>query len=306
MSYTYQIIANHSGETTKTDISEQQFNIYNKAKEVLEHALLIEQKYDTVIHNYLELEKTVLSIAADYSVRNNLDYEDFFNVRQILNIQLINFFAGTFLYLESVSHNAKHCLGGDNDICKKIKEWKSDEYDDNPNYRFMDTFRNYVHHYEFPVNKTSQGAKNIYLETTILQEFYVEFFVSKKIILQNKSFKKSVLDGFEEEIDLLETTKSYMKSIFDIHKKIREHISQPVRESREIIEKLLSEYPSTKIVNHGFVSILKKEGNYVKDDIPFLLEWDDIRIKFQKRNRNLTNLEIRYISSGTKKNRKQK
>jgi hypothetical protein len=71
-----------------------------------------------------------------------------------------------------------------------------------------------------------------------------------------------------------------------------------------MIEKLLETHPSPKLLgNHGIVNLLKKEGALVIEDIALLLEWDDIRIKFQKQNRSLNNLEIRYVTSGVKRSK---
>ncbi len=71
------------GMHPQIEITEQEFENLRKSWEILKAALAIEEKYELVVSNFLDLEKDSLAVSAEYMIRRNRDYSNFFDVRCI-------------------------------------------------------------------------------------------------------------------------------------------------------------------------------------------------------------------------------
>lgn len=70
-------------------------------------------------------------------------------------------------------------------------------------------------------------------------------------------------------------------------------------EARRLIDAARVEY--SKIHSGSLVGLAASVyDNSRIESTPLLLDWDDIRIKLQKKNRRLINLKKRFVSSGVK------
>jgi hypothetical protein len=227
--------------------------------------LAIEENYEVLILTYLDLERQIFDATASHMVRGFIDPLDAFDIRLALNIRLM-----------------------------------SKEYEENPEYRFMEQFRNHVQHFDLPIHWISSGMRWTDLSEDGLLEYSMDFGVQKSFLEENKRFKKSIINESPAEIDLKSTTRGYVESLSKAHDAARELIKESVQNARQNLEDAYNQYRKVYAEHPGSLSACMTDDQGVIQTVPLTLYFDDIRMKLQKRNRKLVNLRKSYVTGKTK------
>ena len=284
------------GNVPEIEISESEYYQLQKARNTLSTALEIEEKYEIVISNYLDFEQEILNATTKYMVREHVDYSDFFKVRLGFNIKLVNLLTAVRLYVDQLNRNVTECLDNKLNANDDVKKLFSKEYDENPYYRFMEALRNYVQHRGIPVHWTQQSSRWTSLEGDGMLEYSIELASQRSYLEEDKKMKKSVLAEMEDKVDLKAATRSYAESISRIHDSARSMIADSTDCSRKLIEEAHRRYSEEYTDSLVGLSACKRDGHKLIASMPLLLDWDDIRMSLQKRNRKLINLSKRYAT----------
>lgn len=287
-------------EVPEIEISKSKYIEYKRARKVLSNCFEIEEKYEILISNYLEFETQLLNATAIQMVRRSLDYSDLFQFRLALNIRLINFLTSARLYVDRMKENVKECVPELPDAKKLVEAQFSKEYEKHPEYRFMEALRNYAQHRGLPVHWTSQGGKWTNLRENGFLEFSTELASLRSSFEEDKTFKRSVLEELDEKMDLKAAIRCYVESISNVHAAARQIIEKSVVSSRELLEDAHKQYASVYSGNLvGLSACVCVEGKQT-ESTSLLLDWDDVRMKLQKRNPKATNLKKRYVTGKLK------
>lgn len=300
----YTLRKNVLGNVPDVEISEQEYIRLRKARNALSNALAIEEKYEIVVSNYLEFEQEILDATTRNMIREHLDYSDFFKVHLGLNIRLVNLLTAVRLYVDQLNQNVAECLPEAPSAMDDVKRLLTNEYDENRNYRFMDALRNYVQHRGIPVHWTQQGGRWTSLNDDGLLEYSIELASQRSYLEEDKKMKKSVLAEIDDQVDLKEATRSYIESISRVHESARSMISDAVSSSRQLIENAHRKYSEVYSENLVGLSAFKWLDQERIESMPLLLDWDDVRVNLQKRNRQLINLSKRYVTGTIKPHNK--
>ena len=110
-----------------------------------------------------------------------------------------------------------------------------------------------------------------------------------------------------DKVDIIYASRSYIESISKVHCNIRKILSDVAISSRQIVEEIIHEYEKTsngKSIGLGIVC-LENNGKYdeILDKFYITLEWDNIRIKLERKNQSLVNLRKRFVSSSIKQDK---
>lgn len=299
----YKICVWALGSHPEIEISQEKFEELKYAKNCLSAALAIEEKYELLLTNYLDLEKECLNVAVNYMVKHLKGYEDFFDIRLVFNRKIVNLLTSTKLYADQIQQHVKVCVPHNEEIGKIVKSLFSAEYDSFFEYRFMEALRNYVQHRGLAVHSASLGGKRIDHSENWELEYKTSIFAHKLEVESDSAFKKQIIQEMPEKIDLMNASRVYIESISKIHNEIRNIVNDNVEKSRSTILNIVNEY---KEINNGksiglhvVCSIPKEPIDEVLEKFPLVLEWDDIRLSLVKANSNLVNLKKRYVSSST-------
>ena len=152
------------GRFPELEIDQTRFEEIKASRPILLHALAIEEKYEIIISNFLELEREAINASVSEMVRNHIEYKDFFGVRLALNIRLVNLLTAVRLYTDQLASHICACIPSDNNLKAEVKSFFSTEYDASFEYRFMEALRNHVQHSGIPAHRISTGAKWTELE----------------------------------------------------------------------------------------------------------------------------------------------
>jgi hypothetical protein len=288
-------------EVPEIEISEEKYRSYRESKAILLNCLEIEEKYEILISNYLELEKSILDAIANNMVHHQIDYSDFFDTRLTLNIRVVNLLTSARLYVDQLHNHVKGCVPHLDDSETLVKKILSKEYDENPECRFMEALRNYVQHRGLPVHSTSRSSSWIDLGENGQLEYSLELASLKTILEEDGKFKKQILNQSSDNIDLKVATRSFIESLSKVHDTVRTIIQESVQNSRLNLEDAHSQYK--KVYTGSLVGLCAciMNDQEIIETIPLLLDWDDVRIKLQQRNQKLINLKKWYVTGRVQK-----
>ena len=282
------------GQFPKLEIDETKFLELKSAKSILSNALDIEEKYEILISNYFELEKEVINLSVVNMVRGLTGYEDFFEIMLALNIRLVNLLSSARLYTDQIVSHTPKCLPNINNIKELTEKYLNEEYDNFFDYRFMEALRNYVQHRGIPVHKISPRKKWTESKEDFL-EYSLYFSASKSRLIEDFKFKAAILKEMPDEIDLGLTTRGYIQSMSNVHDKIRQLIAENVIRARNTIESAISDYKIQHELTLCLSAFSAIQGDVI-EDFSIFLDWDDIRIRLERKNEKLINLRKRYVS----------
>jgi len=128
-------------------------------------------------------------------------------------------------------------------------------------------------------------------------EFNLDLFSQRSYLKGDKKFKKKVLNELEEVIDLKAAVRSYIESISTVHDLSRSIIRKSVSLARKLIENAHQSYAAIYKGSMVGFSVCEVVDNGKITETPLLLNWDDIRLELQRRNRKLTNLSKRFVTN---------
>ena len=98
------------GRRPEIEIRKEEFWELKSARQTLLEAFACEEKYEIVIHNYIELEKELSGLTIADMVRILSGYSDFFNYRLTSNIKIANLLSSGRLYTDTLPKNISACL----------------------------------------------------------------------------------------------------------------------------------------------------------------------------------------------------
>ncbi|ELA8177040.1 hypothetical protein Q9Y03_004976 [Vibrio harveyi] len=284
------------GSFPEIEISNEQFQSLYQSAEVLKAAMAIEEKYELVISNFLDLEKDSLAVSSDYMVRRSNNYSEFFDIRSTFNRRIVNLLTSTKLYIDQIQQHVKIC---NPELTACVKNEFSREYDTLFEYRFMEALRNYVQHRGLAVHLVSHPAKWIEDDESLL-EFQTKIYTQKTNLEGDKAFKKSVALEMPDKVELILSSRKYISAISRVHSFIRSNIDTVVKSSRDLIESTINQYQDINDGESIGLCAVSFEADGRLDNIiervPLFLSWDDVRIELTNRNRCISNLEKRYVS----------
>ena len=298
----YCLAAYLTGSKIEISIDEDRFNNIKSAREKLISALAIEEKYDLLFSNYMDLEKECLSYAMESMVQNFLDYDGYAKARQDVNRRVVNLLTSTRLYVDHIPQNIDPFISNETIKKDEVKRLFSIEYDKNFSYRFMEALRNYVQHCGLAIHSISTPSRWTSHEGNGELEFGFNVFSTKESLSSSGTFKKKVLSDMPEKVEILRSARSYIGSLSRIHAAIRSMISEPVKDAREKFEAAIQDYQDSN--SHSATGLQAHRYDYsdgIKEYLesyPIFLEWDESRLYLENKNKLITNLEQRFVSNG--------
>ncbi|MCF5656183.1 hypothetical protein [Pseudomonas poae] len=284
----------------KLEISEFEYNKIVNARKTLSAALNIEETYDLVLGNFLDLEKEMLLLTLDKIFDHRFDYKKAYDVLSSINRKFTNFVLSAKNYTELIDSMTSKSANNKEGIKATVKAIRAKHYTENSDYRFMEALRNHLSHFGGAVHLILNPDKWLTDEKNQAKNlvFNMCVYALKERLAENEKFKKTVYDELPEKVDLKKAARSYVGAISNIHEQVRNITKTATTEARLTIETHLESY---KKMTDGdsFIVGAYSDTAYQTDEAPtlLLLEWDDVRLELLKRNQSVSNMEKRHITS---------
>jgi hypothetical protein len=291
---------NTTGNALKLPITEAQFNELVEARVVLAAAFALEESYDLLIGNYVEVEEELLSAAARNAVRDINEYQDFFELRSTINRRVVNLLTATRLYLDQAPQRLADCAANPDMARREFKQRTSEHYDKFFSYRFSEALRNHVQHCGLAVHRMRHVSKWIGEGSERAMEISVQPFAERRYLVSDGRFKKKILDEMPEEVVLTLAMREYLQCIGNLHILVRGHVADNVSRSRQLMDAHISRYATENagatigLTAFGFDSDGKVES------LPLFLSWDDVREKLVSRNSGLVALGQHLVTGNAR------
>ncbi|MCA8908197.1 MAG: hypothetical protein KDA64_09990 [Rhodospirillaceae bacterium] len=299
MKYALRILA--LGKCPEIQISQERYDALKESRERLARAMKFEQAYEILVQNYFDVEQEILTITLRNAIYSAYDYGDFLIIRLSLNRKFINFFTTARLYLDHLKQNVPKSVSAESNIVEKIHGVTSKEYDDHFEYRFFEALRNHAQHADMSVHGFTLGSRWTTDDENGLLEFTVDLQAEKSELIENRKFKRSVLNEMPDRVNLKPALRVYMESLSRIHCAVREAARPYVDAARQTASQTIEEYQKSWSGGiTGLYALMLNEQNVVIDKIPMILHWDDLRIELVKKNKVLVNLHRRNVSGVSK------
>lgn len=275
------------------DISAERYQAIKDARSTLAAAFELEENFDLMVGNYLELEQSALDVASEALARRRHEYTDLFSIRADVNRRAVNFLSTARLFLDQLPQKVQRCH------CEysSIKLLLAKSYDDSFEYRFMEALRNHVQHSGTAVHRYSLGSRWLPPGKRERDEYSFGVFAERSLLAQDRSFKKSTLQECPDRVDLLIATRKYLESLGAAQDASRKLVAANVNEARRLTEDAIAEYERFASASSLGLAAFRYPRTDDTSVVPVFLEWDEVRRKLELRNGNLVNLSLRYVTS---------
>jgi len=287
-------------QTVALKIDEPEFEKLKSSREVLLSAKAIEEKYDLLVSNFLELEKEILSQLAQKMIFVQDSYQHFYELNSILNRRVVNLLTSTKLYYDQIEKHVRTCMKDQKKFGTEAKSYFSDEYDAHFEYRFMEALRNHVQHYGLAVHSLSLPSKWVGEGEQKQLVNQLKIFATKDELSQDKEFKKTIFREMPEKVELIKAIRVYVGCFSNVHKRIRELTQANVSSSRSNIEALIYRY---KEANSGdaigiYAYMVEADDSTAKpiEKFALFLDWDNVRLHLREKNHYFPNISQWHIS----------
>lgn len=297
----YGLVIYAIGQKEFCPITKEEYGALESAKLGLVALLHIEEKFDMLIENYLELEHDLLSIALrDMATFDHSSHASQDN-RGLINRRLLNFLSAGRLYLDQIK---QHLSEIDTHILTEITALISATYDAQPDFRIMEALRNYVQHCGFPSHSITHSAKWLPPSQSARLQIAVHPSVILEELGKDKKFKKKALEDLEAiavngKVYLMPCVRQYVELLGGIHVQLRKALEH----CRELWDaaflnaqsKFASTYPNTKTL--GLAAVIQTGTGGWSGKIEVYTALIELRKRLTEKSFNFTKLSKRFVTS---------
>ena len=230
------------------EISKADFESIREAKEGVVRAMLIEEKLELVLDNFVEYEGDFLQLALRSAVFEEYGWSDFRAAAQRVNRRLANLLTTCRLYLDQMPNALK-----DRALKAAFKSQKEKEKANRLGYATMEELRNYVQHRDLPVTGVSYPSAWVPEDTCewcwhIVEALFDLDKLAAEILADRRTsdrFKNDTLPRLRAQGNALNwkvLVREYISGIGAIHGDLRARLAPKVQEWDERILGTLRDY----------------------------------------------------------------
>lgn len=233
------------GSPSILPITESEYDEIMISLDMLYRLYYMEEKFDSLIQNYLEFETELLATTMENILTESTDPVWLLNKRGLLNRRLINLLSAAVAYTEYMEKNVAEKIFNNGDSkCQTLKDMIKDHHFKSFGYKFMYALRNHALHYGFPIHGILYT--NDLLETEERNRFRRGIVIYTEVNILKKDGKlEKILKNQEElgdRIDLKPLTRDYVAELADIHDNVIEQLVEKVEGWEHGIESAIKRY----------------------------------------------------------------
>lgn len=275
------------------EITGDNFLALKDARAVLNAIFAIEENFDLLIGNYLELETSALSLVANAMVRRVSEYREMFELRAEINRRAVNLLTAARLFVDHLPQRYRECIRDPSEV----KSLLSAEYDEHFEYRFMEALRNHVQHSGLAVHSLGITSQWLPPGQRVWDEHFLTALAVRSYLVEGSNFKAKVLAECPEKVDLLASARRYIESLGKVQGHVRRNTADLVANARKTMADAIAKYVSFAAASPIGLEARASSG----ERIAVFLDWDDVRIKLAERNGPMTNLSVRTVVSAARR-----
>jgi hypothetical protein len=313
----YRITRAVSSAPGEIEITKAEFEATKKAQDSLVAVVSIEEKFDLLIENYREYERSLLDSALHHMIEQHHEHDDFMAERRTVARRLANLLTSTRLYVEQVTKDAARLYGEGSAKATTVKALLRNEYDRTLEYRVMWELRNHVQHQGVFVGGISFPPTGTSTATITLPRCVSESCAARNPRLEAEGYNKDVLKELKAEVaktkgktkrkyegvPLTPLVRRFVELLGEAHDAIRKIVADDAAEWEKQLEKIesqaQSEFKRPPDPLLGLAVVADDEPTFTRSETVYLNR-DDIvnyKVSLQRKNSIFVNLSKRYVSS---------
>lgn len=302
------------GATPKIAITKSEYDNLLTSWTTLGVIASIEEEWDSLIQNYIELEMELIRSAMNTMVLSHEGYHEANQTRLGFARRLSNLLHSCKSYLDHTPHHLKKLMTPNLDAT--FRAATNAAYDTSISYRFMEALRNYAQHRGLPLHGASfdSGWTGSFSEDgqdkgLLRYSSYATIDLVK--IRADGKFKASVLVELANSPDQLDVSilvREYMEKLAEVHEKVRASYKSEFDNASNAISSAVNQYADINAGNVVGLSAAQFDDS-TGTAKTYQSIFDDLSIRIRRliqRNRNLVNLRLRYVSSEVTPKRREK
>ena len=260
----------------------------------------IEEKYDAVMENFVELEQSILQLGMRHLAFSNMDYHELQQPRNVVGRRLLNLLSSARLYRDSLPQHCKTIFGDKDARLGQVKALLRDSPKQPMAYRVVEAVRNYAQHQEIPVygvtfHRASEGDGEERRSAHWLSFSLDALEVSRGRELSNDV--RAELVSLGSKVDPMPLVRQYVEHVGTIQRAIREmikgHDADWTGTITGGIRRFTRRFPKEKAI--ALAAGFQKPNGSISD-AEYLVEEAVGYLKYLKsKNRSAVNLSQRYV-----------
>nr|GLK21477.1 hypothetical protein GCM10017606_23030 [Microbacterium terregens] len=302
------------GRTPKVPITKAEYDLLRTSWITLGVIASIEEEWDSLIQNYIELELELIRSAMNTMVLSHEGYHEANQTRLGFARRLSNLLHSCKSYIDHTPHHLKKLTTAG--LESAFKTATSAAYDANGSYRFMEALRNYAQHRGLPLHGatfdsgwTGSFAGGEQDKGLLRHSSYATIDLAK--IRADNKFKASVmaeLANSPDQLDVSILVREYMEGLAQVHENVRSSFRTELDDGSDAIRTAITQYAAVNagdVVGLSVAEFDDAQGTATTYQNIFTDLSDRIQ-RLMQRNRNLVNLRLRYVSSEITLKRQEK
>ena len=147
-------------------ISEQLDNEVKQANARLPEIVAVEEKYDALMENFVEMESTLLTLGERHLAFEDLELKDLLVPRNLISRRIGNMLSSARLYRDSLAQHAGRILGQSDPGVADLRSRLQPGAAASMPFRIGEALRNYAQHQELPIGGITFGGRGTTISRT--------------------------------------------------------------------------------------------------------------------------------------------
>ncbi|HGM5507718.1 hypothetical protein [Stenotrophomonas maltophilia] len=261
------------------------------ARDVLRDLNAFEERYEILLSNYRDFEIYCAQQSLISALGSDQSYHVAYGVLGEANRLFMNFMTSHTSYVDQVVQDFRTVDLGETLKDAGINASVSFEhiakqelrrvYDASKDYRAICALRNHAQHSAAPIHKIDSIGDACWAEC-------LTFHSLKKVLSQNRRFKKLVLSEMDESLDIRRVCKRVIERMSATHIRLRDMVRPYCEQARTEIEQAHAAMARAVQEDERVYALwlcAQNEGSDHVERATLMLQWDDARRLLQEKNR---------------------
>lgn len=205
------------------ELSREEEKYFAEKQKYIEGLISFEQLFSILQNSVLDFWKYYFEIVEKMRLKIHFTNKDFFEEVSLLNLKLSSILASKRAYYDHLTKALRKLSPSTDELFKYSKELSSRAYDNCFGYKFICELRNHTQHFSMPIVSYKKGVNNVENK----HEYYVDIFLSKTSLQQDKKFTNKIcLDSFDERINIRSIIHEFYGALTENHFLMRKFLFQ--------------------------------------------------------------------------------
>ncbi len=299
----YGLIRQVLSSTAFLPISHEAYTDLQMAMEGLYRSLCIEESFDVVIENYIELESALLDAAIRQMVTKNDTALSCRLEVNLFNRRLMNLLSACRSYTDHTGRHVQYLYGKHGQQTRAIKKDMEEAKASSFAYRAFEQLRNHVQHNGSSIHSVTWDMRVPEKTNVHRLQFSVIPYLSPKPLLTDDRFDKKVLAEIQAHGDMLDLRsifRGYIAKLGEFHEAVRTTLKPSFEQWDGAVEKAFRDFVGTFSEEGSPVLLAAVKGrskDACSEKVSIFTDFIEFRRALALKNTGLSRLPCRFVTN---------